>query len=79
MLDQRGQLMRAVVGLAGCSTPSYDRALHALRAWLLPASELVKLPPSRGEQAEGAAENPAAAREVPAADRHVARRRGTAA
>ena len=34
MLDQRGQLLRAAVGFAGCSMPSYDRALHALRFWL---------------------------------------------
>ena len=34
MLDQRGQLLRAAVGLAGCSMPSHDRALHALRSWL---------------------------------------------
>ena len=34
MLDQRGQLLRAAVGFAGCSMPSYDRALHALRTWL---------------------------------------------
>ena len=34
MLDQRGQLLRAAVGFAGCSMPSYDRALHALRSWL---------------------------------------------
>ena len=34
MLDQRGQLLRAAVGFAGCSMLSYDRALHALRAWL---------------------------------------------
>jgi hypothetical protein len=34
MLDQRGQLMRAAIGFAGCSKPSYDRALHALRTWL---------------------------------------------
>jgi hypothetical protein len=34
MLDQRGQLLRAALGFAGCATPSYDRALHALRAWL---------------------------------------------
>src|SRR5205823_11718839 len=34
MLDQRGQLLRAAVGFAGCSMPSYDRALHALRLWL---------------------------------------------
>ena len=34
MLDQRGQLLRAAVGFAGCSMPSYDRAVHALRSWL---------------------------------------------
>ena len=34
MLDQRGRLHRAAVGFAGCSLPSYDRALHALRSWL---------------------------------------------
>jgi hypothetical protein len=34
VLDQRGQLLRAAVGFAGCSMPSYDRALHALRTWL---------------------------------------------
>ena len=34
MLDQRGQLLRAAVGFAGCSLPSFDRALHALRTWL---------------------------------------------
>jgi len=34
MLDQRGQLLRAAVGFATCSMPSYDRALHALRTWL---------------------------------------------
>jgi hypothetical protein len=34
MLDQRGQLLRAAVGFAGCSMPSYDRALHALRSGL---------------------------------------------
>jgi hypothetical protein len=34
MLDQRGQLLRAAVGFARCSMPSYDRALHALRTWL---------------------------------------------
>ena len=33
-LDRRGQLLRAAVGFAGCSMPSYDRALHALRSWL---------------------------------------------
>ena len=34
MLDQRGRLLRAAVGFAGCSMPSYDRALWALRTWL---------------------------------------------
>jgi hypothetical protein len=34
MLDQRGQLLRAAVGFPGCSMPSYDPALHALRSWL---------------------------------------------
>ena len=34
MLDQRGQLLIAAVGFAGCSMPSYDRALWALRTWL---------------------------------------------
>ena len=34
MLDQRGQLLRAAVGFAGCAMPSYDRALWALRTWL---------------------------------------------
>jgi hypothetical protein len=34
VLDQRGQLLRAAVGFAGCALPSYDRALHALRTWL---------------------------------------------
>src|SRR4029453_9124522 len=34
MPDQRGQLLRAAVGFAGCSMASYDRALHALRTWL---------------------------------------------
>jgi hypothetical protein len=34
MLDQRGQLLRAAVGFAGCSMPWYDRALWALRIWL---------------------------------------------
>src|SRR5438309_9510164 len=38
MLDQRGQLLRAAVGFAGCSMPSYDRALHALRSWLDPGA-----------------------------------------
>ncbi len=34
MLDQRGRLLRAALGFATCSLPSYDRALHALRSWL---------------------------------------------
>ena len=34
MLDQRGQLLRAALGFAGSSLPSYDRALHALRTWI---------------------------------------------
>ena len=34
MLDQRGRLLVAALGFAGCSVPSYDRALHALRSWL---------------------------------------------
>ena len=34
MIDQRGRLLIAAIGFAGCSMPSYDRALHALRTWL---------------------------------------------
>ena len=34
MLDRRGQLLRAAVGFAGCSMPSYDPALRLLRSWL---------------------------------------------
>jgi hypothetical protein len=34
VLDQRGRLLRAALGFAGCSMPSYDHALHALRTWL---------------------------------------------
>jgi hypothetical protein len=34
MLDPRGQILHAAVGFAGCSMPSYDRTLHALRTWL---------------------------------------------
>jgi hypothetical protein len=34
MLDQRGRLLVAALGFAGCSMPSYDRALGALRTWL---------------------------------------------
>jgi hypothetical protein len=34
VLDQRGRLLVAALGFAGCSMPSYDRALHALRSWV---------------------------------------------
>jgi len=34
VLDQRGRLLMAALGFAGCSMLSYDRALHALRTWL---------------------------------------------
>jgi hypothetical protein len=34
MLEQRGQLLRAAVGFAGCSLTSDDRALWTLRFWL---------------------------------------------
>ena len=34
MLDPGDQLLRAALGFAGCSMPSYDHALHALRSWL---------------------------------------------
>jgi hypothetical protein len=34
VLDPSGQLLRAALGFAGCSMPSYNRALHALRTWL---------------------------------------------
>jgi len=34
MLDPRGLPLRAAVAFAGCSMPSYDRALWALRSWL---------------------------------------------
>src|SRR5262245_15379313 len=33
VLDQRGQLLVAALGFAGCSMPAYDRALWALRTW----------------------------------------------
>jgi len=33
-MDPRGQLLRAALGFAGCSMPSYDRALWALRSRL---------------------------------------------
>jgi len=34
MTDQRGRLLMAALGFAGCSMPSYDRALWALRRYL---------------------------------------------
>src|SRR5512132_2708520 len=34
MIDQRDRLLMAALGFAGCSMPSYDRTLHALRSWL---------------------------------------------
>jgi hypothetical protein len=34
VLDQCGRLLMAALGFAGCSMPSYDRALWALRTWL---------------------------------------------
>ena len=34
MTDQRGRLLMAALGFAGCAMLSYDRALHALRTWL---------------------------------------------
>jgi hypothetical protein len=34
VLDQRGWLLVAALGFAGCSMPSYGRALWALRTWL---------------------------------------------
>jgi len=34
VLDQRGQLLRAALGLAGLPRPSGDRALHPLRSLL---------------------------------------------
>jgi hypothetical protein len=34
VIDQRGRLLRVALGFAGCSMPSYDRALWALRTWL---------------------------------------------
>ena len=33
-MDPRGQLLRAAIGFAGCSQPSYNRALDALCTWL---------------------------------------------
>jgi hypothetical protein len=32
--DQRGRLLVAALGFAGCAMPSYDCALHTLRTWL---------------------------------------------
>ena len=34
MSDQRGRLLVAALGFAGLPSPSYDRALWALRTWL---------------------------------------------
>jgi hypothetical protein len=34
MSYQRGRLLAAALGFTGCSMPSHDRALHALRTWL---------------------------------------------
>ena len=34
MLDERGRLLVAALGFAGCSKPSYARALWAPRSWL---------------------------------------------
>jgi hypothetical protein len=34
MTDHRGRLLVAALGFAGCSMPSYDPVLHALRSWL---------------------------------------------
>ena len=34
VLDQRGQLLRAALGFAGLSRPSYDCSLWAPRVWL---------------------------------------------
>jgi hypothetical protein len=34
MPDQRGRLLRAALGFAGCSIPSRHPALHALPSWL---------------------------------------------
>jgi hypothetical protein len=33
MIDQRGRLLMAALGFAGCSMPSNDRALHELDSW----------------------------------------------
>jgi len=34
VLDQGGRLLVAALGFTGCSMPSHDRALWALRTWL---------------------------------------------
>jgi hypothetical protein len=34
VLGSRGRLLVVALGFAGCSMPSYDRALLALRTWL---------------------------------------------
>jgi hypothetical protein len=34
VLDPRGQLLRAALGFAGLTRPSYDRSLWVLRTWL---------------------------------------------
>jgi len=34
VLDQRGQLLRAAIGFAGCSISLYDPALRTLRSYL---------------------------------------------
>jgi len=34
VLDQRGRLLRAALGFARLSRPSYDLPIHALRTWL---------------------------------------------
>ena len=34
MLEQSVQLLRAIIGFAGGSMPSYDRSRWALRTWL---------------------------------------------
>src|SRR5262249_47062533 len=34
VLDERGRLLMAALGFAGCSMPSRHSALHALRSWL---------------------------------------------
>ena len=43
VLDQRGQLLVVAHGFAGCSMPSYDRALWAQRGWLDSWSGIVRV------------------------------------